>query len=146
MLLELAHPLVSLDAPIDREVSTLLGRVDEALEEALSENDETAFIDNDHSFCLQDHIMDPNAIDPEEHAIEAGLATQVDRAISTIKPKEERVLRKRFGIGEREDHTLEEIGKLYNLTRERIRQIQAKGLRRLRHPIKSQPLRTYYEN
>ena len=55
-------------------------------------------------------------------------------------------LRKRFGIAEKSDHTLEEVGKLFNVTRERIRQIEAKALRKLRHPVRSQPLRSYYEN
>ena len=56
------------------------------------------------------------------------------------------MLRKRFGIAEKSDHTLEEVGKLFNVTHERIRQIEAKALRKLRHPVRSQPLRSYYEN
>ena len=66
--------------------------------------------------------------------------------LADLTPREEQVLRKRFGIGEKSDHTLEEVGKLFNVTRERIRQIEAKALRKLRHPVRSQHLRSYYES
>jgi len=66
--------------------------------------------------------------------------------LADLTPREEQVLRKRFGISEKSDHTLEEVGKLFNVTRERIRQIEAKALRKLRHPVRSQVLRSYYEN
>jgi len=73
------------------------------------------------------------------------LGDQIQNILSELTPREEQVLRKRFGIGEKSDHTLEEVGKLFNVTRERIRQIEAKALRKLKHPSRSQVLRAYYD-
>jgi RNA polymerase primary sigma factor len=68
------------------------------------------------------------------------------RILATLTPREEKVLRMRFGIGEKSDHTLEEVGKDFTVTRERIRQIEAKALRKLRHPTRSKKLKTFIEN
>ena len=81
-----------------------------------------------------------------EEVINTKLSEQLAAVLADLTPREEQVLRKRFGIAEKSDHTLEEVGKLFNVTRERIRQIEAKALRKLRHPVRSQPLRSYYEN
>ena len=83
---------------------------------------------------------------PAEEVINTKLTEQLASVLADLPPREEQVLRKRFGIAEKSDHTLEEVGKLFNVTRERIRQIEAKALRKLRHPVRSQPLRSYYEN
>ena len=71
------------------------------------------------------------------------LSDQTEKALATLTPREEKVLRMRFGIGERSDHTLEEVGRSFGVTRERIRQIEAKALRKLRHPSRSKSLRDY---
>ena len=83
---------------------------------------------------------------PAEEVINTKLSEQLAAVLADLTPREEQVLRKRFGIAEKSDHTLEEVGKLFNVTRERIRQIEAKALRKLRHPVRSQSLRSYYEN
>ena len=74
------------------------------------------------------------------------LGDQTKRALATLTPREEKVLRMRFGIGERSDHTLEEVGQNFDVTRERIRQIEAKALRKLRHPSRSKKLRAFIES
>ena len=74
------------------------------------------------------------------------LSEQTRRILSTLTPREEKVLRMRFGIGEESDHTLEEVGKDFNVTRERIRQIEAKALRKLRHPSRSKKLKVFLED
>ena len=94
---------------------------------------------------MGDFIEDKKAVAPAEEAVNSKLAEQISTVLSELTPREEQVLRKRFGIGEKSDHTLEEVGKLFNVTRERIRQIEAKALRKLRHPVRSQSLRSYYE-
>ena len=73
------------------------------------------------------------------------MAEQVKKILGTLTPREARVLRMRFGVGERSDHTLEEVGQDFEVTRERIRQIEAKALRKLRHPSRSKRLRTFIE-
>jgi RNA polymerase primary sigma factor len=80
-----------------------------------------------------------------DSVINIDLAEQVDKVLGSLTPREERVLRMRFGIGEKSDHTLEEVGQDFEVTRERIRQIEAKALRKLRHPSRSKRLRTFME-
>ncbi|MDZ7697603.1 MAG: sigma factor-like helix-turn-helix DNA-binding protein [Deltaproteobacteria bacterium] len=75
-----------------------------------------------------------------------GLAEQTRRVLTTLTPREEKVLRMRFGIGEKADHTLEEVGRDFCVTRERIRQIEAKALRKLRHPSRSRKLKSFMES
>jgi RNA polymerase primary sigma factor len=94
---------------------------------------------------LGDFIEDKNTIAPVDSVINIDLAEQVDKVLGTLTPREERVLRMRFGIGEKSDHTLEEVGQDFEVTRERIRQIEAKALRKLRHPSRSKRLRTFIE-
>ena len=94
---------------------------------------------------LGDFIEDKNTASPVDSAINIDLAEQVKKILGTLTPREERVLRMRFGVGERSDHTLEEVGQDFEVTRERIRQIEAKALRKLRHPSRSKRLRTFIE-
>ena len=95
--------------------------------------------DEDGSF-LGDFIEDKNAILPSEAAFQSNLRETTTRILSTLTPREERVLRMRFGIGVHTDHTLEEVGQQFNVTRERIRQIEAKALRKLKHPTRSKKM------
>jgi RNA polymerase primary sigma factor len=94
---------------------------------------------------LGDFIEDKKVINPAEAIVNLNLAEQTRRVLSTLTPREEKVLRMRFGIGEESDHTLEEVGQDFNVTRERIRQIEAKALRKLRHPSRSNKLKTFVE-
>jgi RNA polymerase primary sigma factor len=94
---------------------------------------------------LGDFIEDKKVINPAEAIINLNLAEQTRRVLSTLTPREEKVLRMRFGIGEESDHTLEEVGQDFNVTRERIRQIEAKALRKLRHPSRSNKLKSFTE-
>ena len=94
---------------------------------------------------LGDFIEDKKVINPSEAIVNLNLAEQTRRVLSTLTPREEKVLRMRFGIGEESDHTLEEVGQDFNVTRERIRQIEAKALRKLRHPSRSNKLKAFIE-
>ena len=103
-------------------------------------------IGDEEDSSLGDFIEDKKAVAPAEEVVNTKLSEQIASVLADLTPREEQVLRKRFGIGEKSDHTLEEVGKLFNVTRERIRQIEAKALRKLRHPVRSQTLRSFYEN
>ncbi len=94
---------------------------------------------------LGDFIEDKKVISPLDAAIRYDLQRQIDSVLQTLTPREEKVLRKRFGIGEATDHTLEEVGQDFEVTRERIRQIEAKALRKLRHPSRSKRLKSFVE-
>ena len=94
---------------------------------------------------LGDFIEDKNAIQPLDSAILGNLRETTTRVLSTLTPREERVLRMRFGIGMNTDHTLEEVGQQFSVTRERIRQIEAKALRKLKHPSRSRKLRSFLD-
>ncbi|MFC7735111.1 RNA polymerase sigma factor RpoD [Roseomonas sp. GCM10028921] len=95
---------------------------------------------------LGDFIEDKAAIIPLDAAIQSNLREATTRVLSSLTPREERVLRMRFGIGMNTDHTLEEVGQQFNVTRERIRQIEAKALRKLKHPTRSRKLRSFLDN
>jgi RNA polymerase primary sigma factor len=95
---------------------------------------------------LGDFIEDKNAILPLQAAIHSNLRETTTRILSSLTPREERVLRMRFGIGMNTDHTLEEVGQQFSVTRERIRQIEAKALRKLKHPTRSRKLRSFLDN
>jgi len=95
---------------------------------------------------LGEFIEDKNAILPIESAMHSNLKETTTKVLSSLTPREERVLRMRFGIGMTTDHTLEEVGTQFSVTRERIRQIEAKALRKLKHPNRSKPLRSFLEN
>ena len=92
---------------------------------------------------LRVHKTDPDMI--VQACIFEIVTTQVERALAMLSPKEKEILRLRFGIGEEGEHTLEEVGKRFAVTRERIRQIEAKALRKLRHPSRSRKLKDYLE-
>jgi len=94
---------------------------------------------------LGDFIEDKNAVIPLEAAIQGNLRESTTRVLATLTPREERVLRMRFGIGMNTDHTLEEVGQQFSVTRERIRQIEAKALRKLKHPSRSRMLRSFLD-
>jgi RNA polymerase primary sigma factor len=95
---------------------------------------------------LGDFIPDTNAILPIDAAIQSNLRETTTRVLASLTPREERVLRMRFGIGMNTDHTLEEVGQQFSVTRERIRQIEAKALRKLKHPSRSRKLRSFLDN
>ena len=95
---------------------------------------------------LGDFIEDKKIVSPTDAVVSMNLAEQTRKILATLTPREEKVLRMRFGIGEKSDHTLEEVGQDFEVTRERIRQIEAKALRKLRHPSRSKKLRSFIEN
>ncbi|MCH2109973.1 MAG: RNA polymerase sigma factor RpoD [Polyangiaceae bacterium] len=114
-VLKIAKEPISLETPIGEEDDSLLG----------------------------DFIEDKNAVNPAEAVISMNLSEQTRHVLKTLSPREEKVLRMRFGIGEKSDHTLEEVGQDFEVTRERIRQIEAKALRKLRHPKRSKELKSF---
>ena len=102
-------------------------------------------IGEDEDSQLGDFIEDKSAIAPADAVVSRNLSDQTRKVLAMLSPREEQVLRLRFGIGERNDHTLEEVGLRFAVTRERIRQIEAKALRKLRHPSRSRHLKGFYE-
>ncbi len=102
-------------------------------------------IGDEEDSTLGDFIEDKNALLPVDAAIHSNLRETTTRVLATLTPREERVLRMRFGIGMNTDHTLEEVGQQFNVTRERIRQIEAKALRKLKHPSRSRKLRSFLD-
>ena len=103
-------------------------------------------IGDEEDLHLGDFIEDKNAILPIDAAIQSNMRETTTRVLASLNPREERILRMRFGIGMNTDHTLEEIGQLFSLTRERIRQIEARALRKLKHPSRSSVLRSFVNN
>ena len=103
-------------------------------------------IGDEGDFHLGDLIEDKNAILPIDAAIQSNLRETTTRVLASLTPREERILRMRFGIGMNTDHTLEEVGQQFSVTRERIRQIEAKALRKLKHPSRSRVLRSFLDN
>jgi RNA polymerase primary sigma factor len=127
-----------MDLPLDKVRKILkIAREPISLETPIGEEEDSH---------LGDFIEDKKAISPLEAAIRYDLQRQINSALETLTPREEKVLRKRFGIGEATDHTLEEVGQDFEVTRERIRQIEAKALRKLRHPSRSKKLRSFVES
>lgn len=117
-VLKIAKEPISLDTPIGEEEDSHLG----------------------------DFIEDANALAPTEAVVNYNLSAQTRKVLATLAPREEKVLRMRFGIGEKSDHTLEEVGQDFEVTRERIRQIEAKALRKLRHPSRAKKLKSFIDN
>jgi RNA polymerase primary sigma factor len=103
-------------------------------------------IGDDEDSHLGDFIEDTNAESPVEAATTIGLTETVSDVLASLTPREAKVLRMRFGIDLLTDHPLEEVGKQFDVTRERIRQIEAKAIRKLKHPSRSDKLRTYLDN
>jgi len=103
-------------------------------------------IGEDEDSYLGDFIEDRRIVSPADAVISLNLAEQTRKVLATLTPREEKVLRMRFGIGEKADHTLEEVGRDFEVTRERIRQIEAKALRKLRHPSRSRKLKPFIES
>jgi RNA polymerase primary sigma factor len=103
-------------------------------------------IGEDEDSHLGDFIEDKGMLSPADAVTNVNLSEQTRKVLATLTPREEKVLRMRFGIGESSDHTLEEVGQDFNVTRERIRQIEAKALRKLRHPSRSKRLKAFIEN
>ncbi|MEK7773466.1 MAG: RNA polymerase sigma factor RpoD [Deltaproteobacteria bacterium] len=103
-------------------------------------------IGDDEESSLGDFIEDEKSPSPAEAAIEKDLTDQTSLVLDTLTPREEKVLRMRFGIGEKQDYTLEEVGKVLGVTRERVRQIEAKAIRRLRHPTRAKLLKGFSES
>ncbi len=102
-------------------------------------------IGEEEDSSLGDFIEDKGVVSPLEAVIKGNLSDQTSRVLSTLTPREEKVLRMRFGIGEKSDHTLEEVGQDFAVTRERIRQIEAKALRKLRHPSRAKRLKSFVD-
>ena len=102
-------------------------------------------VGDEEDSSLGDFIPDESALQPLDSAIHTNLKETCTRILSSLTPREERVLRMRFGIGMNTDHTLEEVGQQFNVTRERIRQIEAKALRKLKHPSRSRKLRSFLD-
>jgi RNA polymerase primary sigma factor len=94
---------------------------------------------------LEDFIEDKGAISPQDVAISSNMAKQIQRVLSTLNQREEKILRMRFGIGEKQDYTLEEVGQYFELTRERIRQIEEKALRKLKHSSRADKLKSFID-
>ena len=127
-----------MDLPLDKVRKILkIAREPISLETPIGEEEDSH---------LGDFIEDKKAVSPLEAAIRYDFQRQINSALETLTPREEKVLRKRFGIGEATDHTLEEVGQDFEVTRERIRQIEAKALRKLRHPSRSKKLRSFVES
>jgi RNA polymerase primary sigma factor len=118
MVLKIAKEPISLETPVGEEEDSHLG----------------------------DFIADHSTLNPQDAVIHGDLQVQTQRVLSTLAPREEKVLKLRFGIGERANHTLEEVGQDFDVTRERIRQIEAKALRKLRHPSRSKMLKSFVES
>lgn len=102
-------------------------------------------IGDDEDSSLGDFIQDTNALSPVESGEFEGLREITEEVLDSLTPRESKVLRMRFGIEMNTDHTLEEVGKQFDVTRERIRQIEAKALRKLRHPSRSEKLRSFLD-
>jgi len=94
---------------------------------------------------LRDFIEDRGTLSPLEEAIQKDMRKNIDMALALLSPKEREIIKKRFGIGDEVPHTLEDVGLEYEVTRERIRQIEVKAIRKLRHPSRSRWLRTFIE-
>ncbi|MDH3212748.1 MAG: RNA polymerase sigma factor RpoD [Myxococcales bacterium] len=129
---------VRMELPVDKVRMVLkIAKEPISLETPVGEEDDSH---------LGDFIEDRSAVNPQDAILEANLAENTRKVLSTLSPREEQVLKMRFGIGEKANHTLEEVGQDFDVTRERIRQIEAKALRKLRHPSRSRILKNFVES
>ena len=135
--------------PTPEELSERLGMPLEKVRKVMKISKEPVSLEtpvgDEEDSQLGDFIEDKNVILPVEAAIQSNLRDTTTRVLATLTPREERVLRMRFGIGMNTDHTLEEVGQQFSVTRERIRQIEAKALRKLKHPSRSRQLRSFLD-
>ena len=139
-------------APATEEIAERTGmpldKVQKALEAAAAAEPmslETPLGSDDGDLRLGDLIEDEDAVQPLDAAIGSDLRDTVSRVLGTLTPREERVLRMRFGIGTKSDHTLGEVGQQFSVSRERIRQIEARALHKLKHPARARVLRSFLE-
>jgi RNA polymerase primary sigma factor len=130
---------------ISREMDLPLEKVRKVLKIAKEPISLETPVGEEEDSHLGDFIEDKKIMSPSEAVVKINLQETVSKVLETLTPREEKVLRKRFGIGEATDHTLEEVGQEFNVTRERIRQIEAKALRKLRHPTRSRVLKAFIE-
>ena len=135
--------------PVPEEIASKMDLSLEKVRRALKITKEPVSLDTpvgeEQDACLGDLIESRNSVSPSDAAVSDNLSQQVRRALATLTPREEKILRMRFGIGEKSDHTLEEVGHDFNVTRERIRQIEANALRKLRHPSRNTILDAFIE-
>ena len=106
----------------------------------------TTPVGEEEDSCLEDFLEDQNNVAPSESAVDTLRRQEVERALATLSEREAEIIRLRFGIGTGYPRTLEELGRIFNVTRERVRQIEAKAIRKLKHPSRSDKLRTYLDN
>jgi RNA polymerase primary sigma factor len=136
--------------PTPEEIARRLGWPAEKVRKTLNTAKEPLSLEmpvgDDDSGQLSDFIEDGETMPPDEAAIQSNLREITTRALAAVTPREERILRMRFGIGMGKEHTLDEIGRQFAITRERIRQIEAKALRKLKHPSRSRTLRSFIDN
>jgi len=133
-------------AEIAARIGLPVARVEQVLSMVQEPTSLDAPVGEDGDATLGDLIKAPDAVDPQTAAEASALQRIVSEALADLTPREQRILRLRFGIGSTTDHTLEEIGKEFGLTRERIRQIEAKALEKLRHPTRAHKLATFIDN
>ncbi|MCK5555872.1 MAG: sigma-70 family RNA polymerase sigma factor, partial [Alphaproteobacteria bacterium] len=135
--------------PTPEEISVRLGMPLDKVRKVMKISKEPVSLEtpvgDEEDSQLGDFIEDKNVVLPVDAAIQANLRETTTRVLATLTPREERVLRMRFGIGMNTDHTLEEVGQQFSVTRERIRQIEAKALRKLKHPSRSRQLRSFLD-
>jgi len=136
--------------PTSEELAEKLGMSLDYVQKTLKVAKEPLSLDtpigDEENARLGDFIEDTNAILPIDAAIQSNLRETTTRVLASLTPREERVLRMRFGIGMNTDHTLDQIGQQFSVSRERIRQIEAKALRKLKHPSRSRVLRTFLDS
>jgi RNA polymerase primary sigma factor len=134
--------------PTNKEIAEKIGLPMDKVEKVLHMYREPISLETpigDEDSRFGDFIEDKGANSPIEDVINLRLTEEVDKVLATLSPREEKILRMRFGIGERSDHTLEEVGKVFGVTRERIRQIEAKALKKLKQPHRSRGLESFHD-
>jgi RNA polymerase primary sigma factor len=135
--------------PIPEEIAEHMGLPLEKVRNVLKIAREPVSLDNpigeDEDSFLGDFIEDQKSVSLIETAVQRDLSDQTRGVLATLTPRDEKILKLRYGVDEKQDYTLEQVGEVFNVTRERIRQIEAKALRKLRHPSRSRRLRVFVE-